>query len=103
MEKKQIKEFKIKMAEWIYDLSICFSPEAKEMPKEQIKTMVEMIMRIIQANKMTLDLKPYGDTIRLIASGEIEIYKLNIINLMKAFTKQIGERYTPEPYKPDKW
>lgn len=104
MEEKQVTEFKRTLAKWLKDLSICFSPDAKEMPKEQLKTMVEMIVRIIGANKMTFSLEPYSNAIRKIATGKAEIYRLNVIGLMKVFSEEV-EQYNRSllQEKPLKW
>ena len=86
--KTDIKNFKIEMANALKNLSVCFSPDVKEMPKEQLKVMVEMIVRIIVANKMTFDFEPYASAIRLIACGKVDVYRFNIVGLMKVFSEE---------------
>lgn len=97
-------DFKIKMAEWLSELSVCFNSDSMPYPEEQIVKMVEMIVRLIHANKMTLDLEPYSNSIRMIASGDTEItnaYQLNVVGLMKVF-KEEHQRYLNHK-RPDKW
>ncbi len=100
-DQKEITAFKRTMAKWLRDLSICFNTDVQEMSKEQLKTMVEMIVRLIIANKMTFELEPYSSAIRLIASGDVDIYRLNIVSLMKVFREEC-ERYKRSK-KPEKW
>lgn len=83
-----VKNFKIEMANALKNLSICFSTEVQEMPKEQLKIMVEMIVRIIVANKMTFDFEPYSNAIRKIACGKFDVYRFNIVSLMKVFSEE---------------
>jgi len=107
---EEINEFKIKMAQWLFDLSICFSYEPRRledgslsmgMPDKQLEIMVNMIVRLIIANKMTFELEPYSSSIRMIASGDAEIYKLNIVSLMKVFREEC-ENYKRSK-RPEKW
>jgi hypothetical protein len=115
MEKKvctpeEINEFKCKMVQWLFDLSVCFCYEPRRledgslsmaMPDDQLKVMVEMIVRLIIANKMTFELEPYSNSIRMIASGDADIYKLNIVSLMKIFREEC-DRYKRSK-TPAKW
>lgn len=107
---EEINEFKIKMAQWLFDLSICFSYEPRKledgslsmsMPDKQLEIMVNMIMRLIISNKMTLEIDPYISSIRMIASGDTEIYKLNVVSLMKVFRDEC-ENYK-RSIRPEKW
>ena len=102
--KTKIEDFKIKMAEWLYDLSMCFSSEAKPLEVENIAAIVNIIVRLIEANQMTFDLEPYATSIKIIASGKVELYKFNVVNLMKVFNEQcdIYEK-SKKPIKPEKW
>lgn len=95
------KEFKIKMAEWLSDLSVCFNYDANPYPEEQVIKMVEMIVRLIIANKMTFDPEPYSNSIRMIASGETDLTRLNVVGLMKIF-KEEHQRYLNHK-RPEKW
>lgn len=99
-----IKKFKIEMANALMNLSVCFSPEVKEMPEDQLKVMVEMIVRIIIANKMTFDFEPYANAIRLIACGKVDVYRFNIVGLMKVFSDEC-EKFdnSKKAVKPEKW
>ena len=92
-ESTGIKNFKIEMAKALKSLSVCFSHEVQEMPQEQLKTMVEMIVRIMVANNMTFDFEPYANAIRKIACGKAEIYRFTIVGLMKVFSEEC-ELYT---------
>ena len=100
---RQIEDFKIKMAEWIYDLSICFSSDAKPLDEKTIVTMVEMIVRLVVANGMTFELKPYSNAVRDIGAGKVEIYKLTVVNLMKVFTEKTCEYFAAMNSNPLKW
>jgi hypothetical protein len=97
------RNFKIKMAEWLYDLSICFSNDAEPISKEKIIVMVEMIVRIIESNKMSFELQPYSNAIKMIACGKSEIYRFNIVNLMKVFNEQYEIFEKAKQYRPEKW
>lgn len=88
---RQVTKFKNELAKSLKDLSVCFSTDVREMPKEQLVTMVEMIVRIITANHMTFDFEPYANAIRKIACGKAEIYRFNIVGLMKVFSEECDQ------------
>lgn len=107
---EELLVFRINMAKWLFDLSICFSSEARilddgsysmAMPDGQLRIMVEMLVRLIIANKMTLEPEPYSSAIRMIASGETYITRLNVVSLMKAF-KEEHQRFFNNK-RPEKW
>lgn len=100
----EVIEFKIKMAEWLSDLSVCLSNDSIPYPEEQIIKMVEMIVRLIVANKMTFEQEPYSNSIRMIASGDTDITsisRLNVVSLMKIFREE-HQRYLNHK-RPEKW
>lgn len=110
--KEQI-DFENKMVIWLFDLSVCFGYEVKNeengevemgMTTGQIEIIKDMLVRLIKANEMTFDLEPYSNAIRKIASGKTDVYKLNIVNLMRIFTDE-NEIYkeSKKPQKPEKW
>lgn len=103
-ESKEITKFKIAMAGWMYDLSMCFSRDASPLKADNIASMVNLITRIIVANKMTFELEPYIRSINQIASGKSEIYQFNVVNLMKVFNIEC-ERFeeSKKPLRPEKW
>lgn len=98
------RNFKIKMAEWVYDLSICVSGTLEPMSEDKIVAMVEMLVRLIEANNMSFELQPYSNSIRMIASGDTEITtisRLNVVGLMKIFREE-HQRFM-DSKQPEKW
>ncbi len=103
VDEKKIEDFKTKMAEWIYDLSMSFSADASPIEADNIANMVNLIVRLIISNQMTFDYEPYSRSVLQIASGKVEIYRFNVVNLMKVFNAECERFENSKKYRPEKW
>lgn len=86
MEKK---EFKSKLAEGIKELSEAMSSENEPISSDVLVKMTDSIYGLIIESKFDLNIELYLKAIKKILMGEIQFYKLNVINLMFVFRSEI--------------
>ena len=79
------KEFKTQLASGIKELSEALSSEMEPIKSEILVKMVNSVYSQILYAKFPIEIEPYNKAFKSILNGEIQFYKLNVINLMSAF------------------
>ena len=79
------KEFKTQLATGIKELSEALSSEMEPIKPEILVKMVNAVYAQILYAKFPIEIESYNKAFKSILNGEIQFYKLNVINLMSAF------------------
>ena len=86
------KEFKNQLATGIKNISLAASSDFTPIEKEKLISMVNFLYKQILIAKFPIEIHPYNEAFKSILNGEIQFYKLNVINLMSAFRIKLGNR-----------
>ena len=86
------KEFKIGLATGIKELSECMSSEMEPIKPEILVKMTNAVYFQMINAKFPIEIQPYKEAFKSILNGEIQFYKLNVINLMSAFRVKLGNK-----------
>ena len=92
------KEFKTELSKGIKEISESLSSDMEPINKDVLVKMTNKIYELIISLNLKTDIELYNQTFIKILTGEIVIYKLNVLSLIIAFKSQQRDEIGPGEY-----